>query len=138
VVAESLSGFTLSLSILSAFAFLAIVLALYGTYGVISYLASSRAREFAIRMALGAGRGRVIIGVLRQGLTLTVLGLGAGAVVAVLAAPLLTGAPISIRQPDAVTLLPVAVTIAAVAALAALIPARRAARVDPIGILRGD
>ena len=60
MVAESLAGFTLSLSILSAFAVLAIVLALSGTYGVISYLASSRTREFAIRVALGAGRTRVV------------------------------------------------------------------------------
>lgn len=138
VLAESLSGFTLSLSILSAFAVLAIVLALYGTYGVISYLASSRAREFAIRIALGAGRGRVITGVLRQGLTLTALGLGVGTVAALLAAPLLGDAPVSIRQPDLVTLLPVALVIAIVAAVAVLVPARRAARVDPVGVLRGE
>ena len=86
VVAESLSGFTLSLSILSAFAVLAIVLALSGTYGVISYLASSRAREFAIRVALGAGRARVIRSVLGQGLTLTALGLAIGVAAALAAA----------------------------------------------------
>jgi putative ABC transport system permease protein len=139
VVAESLSGFTLSLSILSAFAGLAIVLALSGTYGVISYLASARAREFAIRVALGAGRARVIRSVLGQGLTLTALGLAIGVAAALAAAvPLVKLAPIAVRRPDLFTLVPVALVIALVAAAAALIPARRAARVDPIAVLRAD
>jgi putative ABC transport system permease protein len=139
VVAESLSGFTLSLSILSAFAGLAIVLALSGTYGVISYLASARAREFAIRVALGAGRARVIRSVLGQALRLTALGLAIGLVAALAAAvPLVEMAPIAVRRPDLVTLAPVALVIAIVAAAAALIPARRAARVDPMAVLRAD
>ena len=138
VVQESLSAFTLSLSILSAFALLAIALALSGTYGVISYLASSRAREFAIRVALGAGRGRVIRFVLGQGLTLTALGLVVGVCGALAAAPLSGAAPITVRRPDLVTLVPVACVIALVAAVAALVPARRAARVDPMAVLRGD
>ena len=139
VVAESLSGFTLSLSILSAFAGLAIVLALSGTYGVISYLASSRSREFAIRVALGAGRARVIRSVLGQGLTLTAFGLAIGIAGALAAAvPLVKIAPIAVRRPDLLTLAPVAVVIALVATAAALVPARRAARVDPMAILRAD
>jgi putative ABC transport system permease protein len=139
VVAESLSGFTLSLSILSAFAGLAIVLALSGTYGVISYLASSRSREFAIRVALGAGRARVVRSVLGQGLTLTALGLAIGIAAALAAAvPLVKIAPIAVRRPDLLTLAPVALVIAIVAAAAALVPARRAARVDPMGVLRAD
>lgn len=138
VVEESLSAFTLSLSILSAFAILAIVLALSGTYGVISYLASSRAREFAIRVALGAGRGRVIRFVLGQGLTLTGLGLVVGVCGALAAAPLFGAAPVTVRRPDLVTLVPVAFVIAIVAAVAALVPARRAARVDPMAVLRSD
>jgi predicted permease len=140
VVAESLAGFTLSLSILSAFAILAIVLALSGTYGVISYLASSRMREFAIRVALGAGRARVIREVLGQGLALTALGLAIGAAGAVAAAPgiLVRAMPITVRPPDLVTLVPVAGVIAVVAAIAALLPARRAARVDPMAALRSE
>jgi MacB-like periplasmic core domain len=136
--AESLSAFTLSLSILSAFAGLAIVLALSGTYGVISYLASSRAREFAIRVALGAGRGRVVRSVLGQGLSLTAIGLMLGVIGALAAAPLVGLAPIAVRRPDALTLVPVALLIAVVAAIAAPVPARRAARVDPMGVLRAD
>ena len=138
VVAESLSGFTLSLSLLSAFAVLAIVLALSGTYGVIAYLASSRMREFAIRVALGASRRRVIRLVLGQGLVLTALGLAVGAAGAIAAAPLVRAAPITVRPPDLVTLVPVACVIAVVAAIAGLVPARRAARIDPMAALRSD
>ncbi len=138
VVEESLAGFTLSLSILSAFAIAAIVLALSGTYGVISYLASSRAREFAIRVALGAGKGRVVGVVLRQGLVLTGLGLIVGSMVALAAAPLVRIAPITVRPPDLMTLVPVAAVIAVVAVIAALVPARRASRVDPMSVLRSD
>jgi putative ABC transport system permease protein len=138
VIAESLAGFTLSLSILSAFAIVAIVLALSGTYGVIAYLASSRAREFAIRVALGAGRGRVIRVVLGQGLTLTALGLAVGAVAALAAAPLVRAVPVTVRPPDLITLVPVACVIALVAAIAVLVPARRASRVDPMAVLRSD
>ena len=138
VVADSLSGFTLSLSIVSAFAVVAIVLALSGTYGVISYLASSRAREFAIRVALGAGRGRVIGFVLGQGLSLTAVGLALGAAGALAAGPLLASAAITVRRPDLVTLVPVAGVIGIVAAIAALVPARRAARADPMTVLRSD
>jgi predicted permease len=138
VVAESLSGFTLSLSIVSAFAVVAIMLALSGTYGVISYLASSRAREFAIRVALGAGRGRVVGFVLGQGLLLTALGLALGTGGALAVGPLLSGASVTVRPPDLVTLLPVACVIAIVAAIAALVPARRAARIDPMSVLRSD
>jgi putative ABC transport system permease protein len=138
VIAESLAGFTLSLSILAAFAILAIVLALSGTYGVISYLASSRAREFAIRVALGAGRRRVIGVVLRQGLVLTGVGLIVGSAAALAAGPLVRIAPITVRPPDWITLIPVACVIAVVAATAALVPARRAARVDPMAVLRSD
>ena len=130
VVAESLSAFTLSLSILSAFAGLAIVLALSGTYGVISYLASSRTREIGIRVALGAGRARDGRSVAEQGLALTALGLMVGMVAALAAAPLVGIAPITVRRPDALTLVPVALLIAIVAAAAALVPACRAARAD--------
>jgi putative ABC transport system permease protein len=138
VVAESLSGFTLSLSILSAFALLAVVLALSGTYGVISCIASSRMREFAIRVALGSGAGRVIRFVLGQGLLLTGMGLAAGLCAALLAAPLLRAAPVTVGRPDAVTIVPVALLIGIVVAVAALVPARRAARVDPMTALRTD
>ncbi len=138
VVAESLAGFTLSLWIVVGFAALAIGLALGGTYGVISYLASSRTREFAIRVALGADRGRVVRFVIGQGLWLTVAGLALGVLGALAAAPLVESAPVAVRRPDVVTLTPVAVLIVLVAVIAALVPARRASRVDPMTALRSE
>jgi putative ABC transport system permease protein len=138
IVADSLSAFTLSLSIVVAFALLAIGLALGGTYGVISYIASSRTREFAIRVALGADRRRVIRFVLGHGMALTTIGLALGVAAAIASAPLLAAAPINVRRPDVLILLPVAALIAGVAAAAALVPARRAARVDPMTALRSD
>jgi len=138
VVAESLTGFSLSLFILSIFAALALAMALTGTYGVISYLASSRMREFAIRVALGSGTGRVSRFVLGRALVLTVLGLGAGLAAALMSMPLLDAAPVTVTRPGVPTVLAVAAMIASVAVLAAVVPARRAARVDPAAILRAD
>jgi ABC-type antimicrobial peptide transport system permease subunit len=138
VVADSLAEFKLTLSILAGFAVLGLTLALSGTYGVISYLASSRTREFAIRVALGAGRAGMIGLVLVQGLALTALGLVIGAGGSLLAAPLFAAGSISVRPPDAAVLLPVAGLIAIVAAAAALVPARRASRVDPMQVLRAE
>ena len=138
VVSDSLSGFTLALSVLLAFAFLAVVLAVSGTYGVISYIAASRSREFAIRVALGSGSARILRFVLRQGFVLTALGLALGCAAAVLSWPILTTAQLTVRQPDLGTLVPVACLIASVAAAASLIPARRAARADPMTLLRSE
>ena len=114
VIAESLSAFMLSLSILSAFAALAVGLALTGTYGVISYIASSRTREFAIRVALGSGGPRVTRFVLSQALALTALGLAAGLLAALLGAPVLKAASLAAGSLDVVTILPVALLIAIV------------------------
>jgi predicted permease len=138
VVADSLAEFQLTLSILAGFALLGLTLALSGTYGVISYLASSRTREFAIRVALGAGRAGMIGLVLVQGLVLTALGLAIGAGGSLLASPLFAAGSISVRPPDAAVLVPVAGLIAIVAAAAALVPARRASRVDPMHVLRAE
>ena len=90
------------------FAGLAVILATTGTYGVMSYVAASRAREFAVRMALGADRGRVARVVLGQGLRLTAVGLAGGVAAALAAAPLLAGLPVSVRPPDIRTVVPVA------------------------------
>ncbi|HTM25026.1 MAG TPA: ABC transporter permease [Vicinamibacterales bacterium] len=138
VIEDSLSGFTLSMTILSAFAALAIAMALTGTYGVISYLASSRMREFAIRVALGSGAVRVSGLVLGRAFVLTGIGLGAGLLGATLSMPMLRAAPVAVHAPGGPTVLVVACLIAAVAGIAALLPARRAARVDPMTALRTD
>lgn len=138
VVAESLSDFTIYLSLMAGFAVLALVLALTGTYGVIAYIASARTKEFAIRMALGADRTRVTRLVLGQGVSLTGLGLALGVVGALAAAPLVRGLPVTVRPPDVVTTAPVALFIAIVALVASLVPALRAARVNPMSALRQE
>jgi len=138
VVGDSLLGFAIALSILSGFAILAIALALSGTYGVISYIASSRMREFAIRVALGSDAARVSRFVLGRAVLLTGIGLAAGLVAAFASMPLLAAAPVRVDAPGPLTLLIVGASITFVAAMAALVPARRAARVDPIALLRAD
>ena len=138
VVAESMADFTLYLSLSAGFAALALVMAMTGTYGVISYIATSRSREFAIRIALGATRSRVVNLVLRQGVVLAAIGVGVGLVAAFAVAPLLRDLPVSVRPPDVATTAPVAVVIEVVAVVACLIPARRAARVDPMSTLRAE
>jgi putative ABC transport system permease protein len=119
---------------------IALVLAAVGLYGVMAYTVSQRTQEIGIRMTLGAHAGSVLLMVLRQALTLTALGLVIGLAGAVLLGQVLTTVlePMLFRvtPTDAATLAGVAVLLAGVALLAALIPARRATRVDPIQALR--
>jgi predicted permease len=138
VVAESLSDFTVYLSIIAVAAGLALVLASTGTYSVISHMATARTREFAIRVALGADRARVIRLIIGQGARLTAIGLAVGMFGAFAGGRLLQGLPVSVRPPDVVTAAPMAALIAAVAIVACLVPARRAAVKDPIGALRSE
>jgi putative ABC transport system permease protein len=138
VVDDSMTDFTLYLSLIAGFAVLALVLALTGTYGVIAYLASARTKEFAIRSALGANAGRVTRLVLGRGVALTGMGLAVGLAGAVLAAPLVNGLPITVRPPSVATIVPVAAFIAVAALAACLVPARRAARVSPMVALRDE
>jgi len=138
VVDDSLSLFRLFLSLIAAFAGVAVVLALTGTYGVVSYVSASRVREFALRMALGAGPSRLAGSVLGQGVRLTTLGLGVGAALVAAGAPLLHDLPVTVRPPSALIVVPLAVALGAVTLLACLLPAVRAARVDPMAALRAE
>jgi ABC-type antimicrobial peptide transport system permease subunit len=121
---------------MTAFAVIALVLALTGTYGVVSSITASRTSEFAIRLALGADAKRVTRLVVAHGLGLTVLGLGLGLLALLAAAPLLQGLPVTVRPPDIKTAAPVAMVIVAVAVTACLIPAKRAACIAPAAVLR--
>lgn len=138
VVAESLADFTVYLSFIAAAAVLALLLATTGTYAVISHIATSRTREFAIRVALGADRARVVRLVVQQGAWLTAIGLALGLGGALAAARALEGLPVSVRPPDFITAAPVAVLVGAVAIIACFVPARRAAVKDPSAALRSD
>jgi len=138
VVADSLSDFLLYLKLMSTFAAVALFLALMGTYGVISCIATSRSREFAIRAALGAGRTQVVWLVLSDALRLTAAGLAIGVTGVLIARPLLANLPVTVRPPNANTVLFVMVLIAAAAIIACLMPARRAASEDPLSTLRDN
>ncbi len=138
VVADSLSEFTLYFWLMLSFALLALVLATTGTYGVIAHAAAARNREFAIRMAVGADRAGVARLVLAHGTRLTLIGLACGLGFALAATPLLRNLPVAIRPPDLATTLPVALLIAVVALIGSLVPARRAARADPMIMLRNE
>jgi putative ABC transport system permease protein len=101
-------------------------------------MATARTREFAIRVALGASRPRVIRLIVEQGARLTGMGLAAGMFGAFAGGRLLQGLPVSVRPPDVVTAAPMAALIAVVAIVACLVPAWRAAVKDPIGALRSE
>src|SRR5204863_5853121 len=130
IVADSLADFTLYLSLMAVFAAVALFLACTGAYGVIAYIAASRTRDFAIRTALGAERTQLVRLVLLQAARRIILGIGFGVVGTFAAAPLLQNLPVRVRPPDLVTTLPVGLLISAIAAVACLVPARRAALAD--------
>ena len=138
VVADSLADFTIYLTLIAAAAGLALVLATTGTYAVISHIAAARTREFAIRVALGADRTRVMRLVLSQGARLAIVGASLGAFGAFTAGRVLQSLPVSVRPPDLTTVGPMAALIALVAIVACLVPARRAAGTDPIEALRSE
>lgn len=138
VVADSMSDFFLYMTLMFVFASVAFFLALTGTYGVISYIAASRTREFAIRAALGAGRAQVAWLVLAYAVRLTSIGLACGFTVVLIASRLLHNLPVSVRPPDGSTIVPVASLIALAAVTACLVPARRAAVADLMSTLRDE
>lgn len=137
-VSASLAQPRFAAAALSAFALLALALAATGLYGVLSYEVSQRRREIGVRSALGAGRGRIVRGVLRQGLAVTAAGLAVGVAGAAGLTRLLESLLFGIEPLDAAAFAAAPLLLLAVAAAACLLPARRAAAVDPCEALRGD
>ncbi|MCW5983570.1 MAG: ABC transporter permease [Bryobacteraceae bacterium] len=125
-------------SLIGGFGALALGLSLMGIYGLMSWLASQRAREIGIRMTLGARPLDVAGLFLRQGLTLAAIGVGAGLAGAVAIARVLRRMLVGVTPGDPLTLLLATLGMTAVAAAACYFPARRAARVDPVTTLRAD
>jgi predicted permease len=128
----------LSALLLGGFATLALVMASLGLYGVMAYAVAQRTRELGVRLALGAARGNVLGLVLRQGLTLALAGGAVGLAGALALSRLLQSQLYGVRAADPATLAGVVLLLGAVAFVAALVPARRATRVDPAVALRGD
>lgn len=137
-IATSVATRRFNLLLFGSFAITALLLALMGIYGVISYNVAQRTREFGIRLALGAEAGAVLRGVLRQGVLLTTAGLVLGAAAAALATRLLASLLYGVGTTDPLTFAGVAALLLAVALTASAIPALRATRVDPVVALRGE
>ncbi len=118
------------------FAGLALLLACVGLYGVMSYTVASRTREIGVRMALGARRGDVMELILREGMLLVAVGLAVGIPLALAGSRVLQGFLFGLKSTDPLSLIAVVLLLGIVAALAGLVPARRAAKVDPMVALR--
>ena len=132
------SSHRLSLTLLGAFALVALGLAAVGLYGVLSYLVGQRRREIGVRMALGARRSQVVKMVLREGLTLMIAGAVIGLPAAFVLARILAHLLFEVSPYDPLTFGTVVIVLAIIAMIACLVPARRAAEVNPMEALRAE
>jgi predicted lysophospholipase L1 biosynthesis ABC-type transport system permease subunit len=136
VIADSLARRRFSMTLLSAFAVVALLLASVGLYGVISYLVGQRTHEIGIRLALGAQRVDVLRLVLSQGMKMALGGVVIGLLAAAGLTRLLAGMLYGVSATDPLTFAAIVLLLVAVALMACFIPARRAMRVDPLTALR--
>jgi putative ABC transport system permease protein len=134
--AESVAPERLNLTLLSIFAGLALVLAIVGIYGVMSYAVTQRTHEIGIRMAIGAQTWDVFRMILRQGMTMALIGVGLGLIGAFALTRLMTTMLFGVAPTDPLTFTVIAVLLTAVALLACYLPGRRATKVDPVVSLR--
>jgi len=138
VIGASLTQRRFNVTLLAVFAAIALVLAIAGIYGTVSYAVAQRTQELGIRVALGATRGDVLRLVLWDGLKPVALGLLVGIVGSFLLRSSLDRLVYGVSTSDPTTFLALPVLLAAVAVVASLIPALRASRVDPMTALRVD
>lgn len=133
---DSLSPPRLAAALISFLASLALILGAAGIYGMLAYTVAERTHEIGIRMALGAGRASVVKLVVRQGMVLTVTGMGVGLLSALAVTRTLSSLLYGVRPADPITFVAVAIVLTCVALAACYIPARRATKVDPMVALR--
>jgi ABC-type antimicrobial peptide transport system permease subunit len=138
VLEQTLTSQRFSALLLGLFAVVALALASVGIYSVLSYIVRGRSREIAVRTALGARTIDVLRLVVVEGMTPALIGIAAGTVAALGSATLLSKLVFGVSASDPVTLAGVSGMLAMIALLASLIPAYRAARVDPLEVLRGN
>jgi len=120
------------------FSAVAVLLSVVGIYGVVSYVVTQRTREIGLRVALGAQKGSVLWLVMGQGMKLALTGVGIGVAAALALTRLMRNLLFQITPTDPFTFSCVALVLIGVALLACLVPARRAAKVDPMEALRNE
>jgi ABC-type antimicrobial peptide transport system permease subunit len=124
--------------LLSIFAAIAVVLAMAGVYGVVSFLVSQRTQEIGLRMAMGAGTGQVVKIVLSQGVLMAMAGLALGVAGAMATARFLSSMLFEVKPLDPLTYGVVALLVMLITVSACFLPAWRASRIDPMVALRQD
>ena len=138
VVSTSIAGARFRTTLLASFAVVALLLAAIGVYGVMSYSVEQRSQEMGLRMALGASPRDVLTLVTGQGVRLAAAGILLGLVAAYAVTRVLESLLFGVSTTDPVTFAGIAALLAAVAILAAYLPARRATRTDPMVVLRAE
>jgi putative ABC transport system permease protein len=136
VLADSIATKRFSVVLLGIFAAVALLLAAVGIYGLISFTVVRRTHEIGVRMALGAQRDQVLRMVVGQGTLLALIGVGIGVIAAVILTRFISSLLYGVKAIDPLIFAAVSLLLTAVAALASFLPARRAARVDPMIALR--
>lgn len=138
VIDRSLFAARAGTALLAAFGAVALVLSSIGVYGVLAFAVSRRTREIGVRIALGAKRCAIVRLVMRDGLALIAAGTALGLMTAAASSRALESFLYGVSGMDLLTFTLVTVLLASVGALACLLPARRAARVDPLVALRSE
>jgi putative ABC transport system permease protein len=138
IVRASAAQTSFTMAVLGSASFVALLLGLVGIYCVVSYVVTRRTREIGVRMALGARARTVVAMVMRQSMRHVVPGIALGALVALFVTPLLQGQLHGVSARDPATFAAMGALLAVVALFASWLPARRAARIDPMTALRNE